>query len=184
MSGFLKGFVRIAAPILGGFLGGPLGAAAGGALGQTVTGGNRKSILLGGVTGGLGALAGGNVGAAVGGTDTAKALGLGSIISVSGPAVGAGLATLITENKKQQQQIEAKNKTLADVVSLPTFDDIRENAAAKTEDVFRRERLVDMVLPHRLPKSRRGRDITIYNRSKFPPLKEFIKKQMLTAAEG
>lgn len=190
MAGFVKSvgkvfkpIIKIGAPIVGGMLGGPAGAALGGALGQTVTGGNRNEILMGGVTSGLGAYGGNSAGNWLGKTlgETSaysKILGTGALITSAGTSVGAGLATYLMEKKKQDMYNEARSRAISSVASLPSFDDIKTNAVNKTEEVFEREHISDIVL-NRLPKSRKGRDITIYNKHKYRPLKEMVKKIVL-----
>ncbi len=175
----LKKAFRFIAPIVGAIVGGPLGAAVGGALGQTVTGGNRKDILAGGITAGLGAYGGQAAGSLLGGTNLAKAAGIGSFVTASGSSIGAGLGTYLMEKEKQDMYDKAKNAAMNSIAFAPSFEDIRADAVNAARNVFERERIADMILTHRLPKSRRGRDITIYNRHKFRPLKEIVKERSM-----
>jgi hypothetical protein len=99
LGGFLKGAVRIIAPIIGGYFGGPVGAALAGGLATKLTGGTTKQALTAGAMSGVGSAllsgAGGMFGAAAkGGVGAGSGAGGGFLSGLFGGGAKAAAPAL------------------------------------------------------------------------------------------
>ncbi len=178
-----KHVAPVIAPIVGFGLGGPAGAALGGAAAGAMRGGFRGAVA-GGLGAGLGGYAGNALGAWLGkgvgptlGTFGLRE-GIGSSISAManmyGGTIGGGLGAMYGSQAGQ-----SFNPVIATasppIVSVPTFEQLRQEAQMKTEEAMQQSGIADILnanLTRNLAKYK-----TIYNRERFVPIRDVVKKR-------
>lgn len=166
--GFFRSVTRIAAPIIGVATGNPWLAAAAGAASGAASGGGIKGAIMGGLSSGLGGAVGGTLGRTAG-----------SLIGSSSGAIGSMLGTGIGAYMAQSQINANPKVAMAEppIVSVPTFNEMKQNAINQTEVAMNKEGIYNIVNEN-LTRSL-GKYKNIYNRDKFTPIKDLLKKRKI-----
>lgn len=155
--------------------GNPWVAAAGGATAGAIGGGGLKGALLGGVGAGLGTYFGDAAGMRVG--SMFKDLDMGTRVAIGMAGMGAGLGYTASQRLMSQAYQPPMTPSLREIAAAPSFDQMKGEAMLKTEMAFQESGIAEILNSNRLRNL--GRRIDIYNRSRFPSLRDVLKKRSL-----